>query len=234
MTFGLIKSIIEENLIESYKDEKSFKRAMNEFKHNILAHKEISKIYSLYDDLSKPQGLNEQDAKEFVSEGISLIQKLLPKVKLPKLMGESSVQNKYQIIDDLVYIENRISLTERMDLKKKLCKVITESEKTQKETIQIPLTTMVKIANQTVQKYIENLDESSKKELFELLKEDDSSLKTKFEELKEKALEKLSPIANSENDSETRQKIEETISKIREDKFSQINFLKLKRLEQSI
>lgn len=234
MTFGLIKSIIEENLIESYKDEKSFKRAMNEFKQNILAHKDISKVYSLYDDLSKPQGLNEQDSKEFVSEGIYLIQKLLPKIKLPKLIGESSVENKYKTIDDLVYIESKISLNERLDLKKKLCKTISESQEKQKDAIQIPLTTMVKIANQTVQKYIENLDESSKKELFELLKEDDSSLKSRFEDLKQKALEKLSPIADLEKDIDTKQKIEETINKIKGDNFSQINFLKLKRLEQSI
>ena len=58
MTFGQIKSIIEQNLLESYKDEKRFKQAIREFKQNILENKTISKIYSLYDDLSSPQGLN--------------------------------------------------------------------------------------------------------------------------------------------------------------------------------
>jgi len=234
MTFGLIKSIIEENLLESYKDEKSFKKAMNEFKQNILNHKEISKIYSLYDDLSKPQSLSEQDAKEFVSEGISLIQKLLPKVKLPKIVGESKVENKYKTIDELVYIENKVSILERMELKKKLYKLMTESQKSSKETIQIPLSTMVKIANQTVQKYVENLDENSKKELFEILKEDSTELQNKFDNLKESAISKLTPMMESESDSETKSKLQETISKIQIDTFTQLNFLKLKKLTESL
>ena len=104
MTFGLIKSIIEESLLESYKDEKSFKKAMNEFRHNVLNNKDISKVYALYDDLSKSQGLSQEDAKEFVSEGISLIQKLLVNIKLPKIVGESKVQNKYKLIDELVFV----------------------------------------------------------------------------------------------------------------------------------
>ena len=52
MTFGEVKSIIEESLIESYKDQKNFKKVMNEFHHNVLTNKSISKLYSLYDDLT--------------------------------------------------------------------------------------------------------------------------------------------------------------------------------------
>ena len=76
MTFGKIKSIIENNLIESYRDEKELKKSLREFRHNVLNNKNISKLYSLYDQLSTPQGLNESEAKDFVEEGINLIQKL--------------------------------------------------------------------------------------------------------------------------------------------------------------
>jgi hypothetical protein len=40
----------------------------------------MSKLYSLYDQLTTPQGLNESDAKDFLEEGISLIQKLIPSI----------------------------------------------------------------------------------------------------------------------------------------------------------
>ena len=59
MTFGQIKSIIENSLIESYQNEKDFKKSLKEFKHNVLSNKAMSKIYSLYDQLSKPQNLSE-------------------------------------------------------------------------------------------------------------------------------------------------------------------------------
>ena len=75
MTFGQIKSIIENNLLESYKNEQEFKKSLKEFKHNVLNNKNMSKLYSLYDQLTTPQGLTETDAKDFLEEGITLIQK---------------------------------------------------------------------------------------------------------------------------------------------------------------
>jgi hypothetical protein len=234
MTFGLIKSIIEENLLESYKDEKSFKKSINEFKHNILNNTNLSKLYSLYDDLSTPQGLSEEDAKEYLSEGITLIRSILPKVKLPKIIGESSVKNKYKFIDELVYDGIHVSLNERVQMKKKIVNKIQENKKLTESIINIPITSMVKIANQTVQSYLDNLDEASKKDLFEIIKEDSTELESKFNSLKQIALEKLNPIMENEDDDETKKRLEETILKINEDKFSQINFLRLKKLTESI
>ena len=84
MTFGQIKSLIEKNLLESYNNEAAFKKSLREFKHNVLNNKSISKVYSLYDQLSTPQGLSESDAKEFIEEGVNLLQRILPTIKLPK------------------------------------------------------------------------------------------------------------------------------------------------------
>jgi uncharacterized protein YerC len=234
MTFGLIKSIIEKNLLETYKDEKSFKRAINEFRHNILNNKDMSKIYSLYDDLSKSQGLNQEDAKEFVSEGIYLIQKLLPKIKLPKIVGESKVENKYKLIDELVYTNSIINLTERVQIRKQLVKNIQESVKPTIDNINIPISSMVKIANQTINSYLETLDEESRKEFFEIIKEDTTELETKFNSLKEGSINKLTLLMESENDSDIKVKLKETISKIQEDSFNQINLLKLRKLNKSL
>lgn len=234
MTFGLLKSIVENSLIESYKDEKLFKKSLLEFKQNILNNKDISKVYSLYDELSSHKGFSEQDARDFVSEGIQMIQQILPQIKLPKLMSETKVQNRYQDIDDLVYMSKKIDLNDRLNLKKKLYKNLSESVSLAKEPINIPLSSMVRVANQTVQNYIENLDEKTRKEFFEIIKEDSDSLETKFNSLKEKTIEKLSPVLEKETDFDTKEKIQETINKIQNDKFSQINFLRLKKLEESI
>lgn len=234
MTFGLLKSIVENSLIESYKDEKLFKKSLLEFKQNILNNKDISKVYSLYDELSSHKGFSEQDARDFVSEGIQMIQQILPQIKLPKLMSETKVKNRYQDIDDLVYMSKKIDLNDRLNLKKKLYKNLSESVSLAKEPINIPLSSMVRVANQTVQNYIENLDEKTRKEFFEIIKEDSDSLETKFNSLKEKTIEKLSPVLEKETDFDTKEKIQETINKIQNDKFSQINFLRLKKLEESI
>ena len=109
MTFGQIKTIIENQLIESYKDGKEFKQSLKEFKEDVLDNKNISKLYSLYTDLSTPQGLSEQDAYEFIKEGIDLIQKTLPKVNLPKGNIKES-KNNYKSIDELVYVDQTCHL----------------------------------------------------------------------------------------------------------------------------
>ena len=232
MTFGKIKSIIENRLIESYKDEKEFKKSLKEFKHNVLNNKTMSKLYSLYDQLSTPQGLNESDAKDFLEEGISLIQKLLTNVKLPRTISES-VGNNYSDIDSLVY-SNKLNLLERVNSKKNIVSVLTSPKNVVKESINIPLKSMVKIANQTLTNYIENLDESSKKEFLQIMSEDTKILEDKFETIRESAITKLNSLLENEQEFELKTKLSETIDRLKNEKFDQLNFLKLKTLEESI
>ena len=232
MTFGKIKSIIENNLIESYRDEKDFKKSLKEFKHNVLSNKTMSKLYSLYDQLSTPQGLNESDAKDFLEEGISLIQKLIPNIKTPSTLSES-VENKYSDIDALVYT-NKLDLLERVKSKKNITKVLTSTNGIVKESINIPLKSMVRIANQTLSNYIETLDESSKKEFIQIMTEDSASLENKFETIRESAINKLKIILEKEEEFELKTKLSETIDRLKVEKFDQLNFLKLKNLEESI
>ena len=231
MTFGQVKSIIENSLIESYKNEREFKQSLREFKHNVLSNKTMSKVYSLYDQLSTPQGLSESDAKDYLEEGINLIQRLLGGIKLPKTISESV--NKYSEIDTLVYL-NKVSLSERVSAKKNIVKVLTSEKKTVKESINIPVKSMVNIANQTLRNYIENLSENDKKEFFQIISEDTKTLETKFETLRESTINKLNTILENEQEFEIKTKISETIDRIKNEKFDQLNFLKLKNLENSI
>jgi hypothetical protein len=232
MTFGTIKSLIEKNLLESYKNETEFKKTLREFKHNVLNNKAMSKAYAIYDQLSSPQGLTEQDAKDFIEEGISLLNKILPSIKLPITLSEKT-ENNYTEIDTLVYSQG-VNLLERVNAKKNILKVITSTKESIKESIHIPISSMVAVANQTVNNYILNLDENSKKEFFQIVSEDAKTLETKFETIKESAISKLTALQNSEDSQDIKTKISETIDKVKSEKFDQLNFLKLKNLEESI
>lgn len=231
MTFGQIKSLIEKNLLESYKSETEFKKSLREFKQNVLNNKSISKVYNLYDQLSTPQGLNESEAKEFIEEGVNLLQRILPSIKMPKSF-EQEVKNNYSDIDTLVYTK-KISISERIQAKKNIIETL-KQKKNIKESINIPVTSMVKIANQTLRNYIETMDESSKKEFFQIVSEDNKNLENKFEELKTSAISKLENILENESENDVKTKINETIGKLKEEKFDQLNFLKLKNLESSL
>jgi hypothetical protein len=93
---------------------------------------------------------------------------------------------------------------------------------------------MVAVANQTIRNYIQTLDENSKKEFFQIISEDTSVLETKFETIRESAISKLKDILDKEEAQDMKSRISETIDKIKIEKFDQLNFLKLKNLEESI
>jgi hypothetical protein len=232
MTFGQIKTTIENNLLESYKKEDQFKKTLKEFKHNVLSNKSMSRLYSLYDQLSTPSGLTEMESKEFLEEGVKLIQLILPSIKLPKTLTNIS-ENRYSDIDTLVYSKS-INLKERIESKIKILSILQDNKKQITESIKIPISSMIKIANQKISGYIETLNEDTKKELISILSEDVKSLESKFYLLRESTISKLKILESNETDSESKIKILETIEKIKEDKFDQINYFRLKSLEESI
>jgi hypothetical protein len=231
MTFGQIKSIIEKNLVESYKDSSTFKQTLKEFKHNVLNNKSFSKVYSIYDDLNTPQGLSENDAKEFLEESVNVIRHLLENTSLPK-NGEKAA-NIYQNIDNLVYFEN-VNIHERLSSKKMLIDNLMLTTKGLNESPKIPLKSMVSIANQTIGKYIESLDEATKKEVFYILASKNEDLEIEYTTLKESTINKLKVLLNKQEESDIQSKINETIERIEIEKFDQVNYVKLKRLEESI
>jgi len=232
MTFGQIKTSIENNLLESYKSNSDFKKILREFKSNILNDKTMSKLYSLYDQLSSPQNLSEQEAKDFLSEGVNLIQSIVPTLRETRSIRDL-VENNYKDIDTLVY-SNNVNISDRVSARKNILNILTTEKENVKESINIPLNSMVKIGNQTINNYLETLDESSKKELIKVISEDTEKLKVKYDLLKEMTLDKLSKIKEQDIDSETKNKVLEAITKVEEEQFSQINYIKLKNLEQSI
>lgn len=232
MTFGEVKSVIEESLIQSYKDSKNFKNVLKEFHHNILTNKGLSKLYSLYDDLTTEKGFSESEAKEYLEEGISTIKSILKESKLPKFSAKK-IDNKYKNLDTLAYNKN-INISERITAKKNLLENLMKSSSNSAESINLPLTSMVSIANQTMKSFVETMDEGTKKEFFKVLKSDQNDLEKEFTTLKENTIKKLETLLENQKEFELKTKISETIDRLKLEEFNQMNFLKISSLEKSI
>jgi hypothetical protein len=231
MTFGQIKSAIEKSLVESYKNQSNFKKTLREFKHNILENKSFSKLYSIYDDLYKPQGLSKEDAELFLNEGIEIVRHLVDKTQLPNGVGIS--ENVYSDLDNLVYFKN-VNLSERVQSKKRIIETLMKTKTNVNETVKIPLKSMVNIANQTVQSYLETLDESTKVEVFHLMATSKDDLEKEFQTIKESTIEKLVVISEKESEKDMKTKLNETIEKIKSENFDLMNYIRLKQLKDSI
>ena len=100
--------------------------------------------------------------------------------------------------------------------------------------INIPISSMISVANNTIKHYIENLNEAEQKELIKFLNTDEKELKVKFENLKENVVNKLNVIKESEKDSDVITRIDETINTVSSEKYDKLNYFKLSDLNDNL
>jgi hypothetical protein len=238
MKFGILKSKIENVLLESYAKD-TFKNEIKNFKKLVLENKNISKLFYLYDELNSPKGLNESYAREYINECIKMYENTVNKitqsdlVKLKTWVGNKPVDNLYENIDTLFSTD---VLTIESKLKSR--NVITESLKklpiTKSNSIELPLSTMVSVANKTIKSYINSLNESDKQELIKLLSEDDSKLTSEFDTIKNVVVTKLTEMKNASTDKSMQNRIDETLSKVISEKYDKLTYFKLKNLSENL
>lgn len=232
MKFGEIKTIIENNLVDSVKDKKVFKENIQNFKKHFLNDSKLSKLYLIYGDLSKPRGLNEEEANRYLNEGVNWARTLIKEAKIP-LIKNNLNKNDYELIDALVY-ETSKTIDESLDVKTKALSVLQTKPKEDINRINIPISSMIKVSNEKIKEHLNSMDESSKAEIISLLSENKEDLKSNFTLLKEDTITKLKNIKNSEKDLNLGKKLEETIDKVSNEKFDILNYYMLKKLNQSL
>ena len=238
MKFGLLKSKIENVLIESYK-KNTFKEEMKIFKKLVIENKNISKLFFLYDELSSPKGLEESVASEFMLESIIRYENLINKIEPKKLnelqnwVTKVTCENKYNDIDNL-FSQEVVDFDVRLKSKKTIKEGLKSIPTTKKSEVKLPLSTMVNVANRTISNYIETLEESDKKELINLLSSDSADLEKEFEQIKEDVVKKLTTLKESVEDNETKTKVDETLEKINSEKFDKLSYFKLKNLKETL
>jgi len=241
MKIGILKSRVEKLLSESY-SKGTFKDEIKNFNRNVLSNKNISKLFFLYDELSENKGYNQKLAEDFVFESITMFENILNKTdkrdieKLKKWVIGVNSHNQYSDIDNLFYgSQDVLHLENKVRSKSVIIETLKKTPiNSDKEVINLPLSSMVKVANNTIESFISDLNESEKKELNSLLKQDESKLKENFQSLKEDAVVKLVVILEKENDENVKKTISETIDNIKIKKFDRLEYFRLKNLVDSI
>ena len=236
--FGLLKSKIEKLMLESYSN-KTLKDELKNFKKYVLEDKNISKLFYLYDELNSNKGLNESVVDDYIHECITIYENTINKVKdstivkLNKWVNEIKSNNEYSHIDDL-FSTDVLTIESRILGKKSIREKLKKKPQPKKQVMNLPISTMVNVANKTISNYVDSLNESEKKELMNFLKSDDKELETKFENLKEEVKEKLNSLKENSSDSETKQRIEETLEKVISEKYDKFTYFKIKNLNENI
>lgn len=235
---GELKSKIEKYLTESYK-KNNLKDNLFVFEELVLKNKNISKIFYLYDELKQPKGLSESLANEFIFESITAYENLINKVtptqirEIKAWVGHVKCENKYKNIDDL-FSKNVLTLENKIKSKKVILESLKSKGQTQKEIINVPLKSMVNVANKTIDSFLSSLNENERKELKVLLSTPKETLIENYNKEKKIVLEKLSNKKQNETDKETINTIDQVLSKIQTESFSELNYYKLKNLNEGL
>lgn len=238
--FGNIKSAIETKLIKEY-NTINFAKSMKFFKKTVLENKELSQMFFLYDELSKPKGMDKELANDYLNESVDLLKRLIEKnsTKIQELVewiDGIEVENNYSDVDTLVYLKSAVNLEKVVESKKNIRTVLTSTNRQEKitENVNIPLSSMMKIVTNTFNKEYSTISEEEKNELKELLSYSKKDIQNKFVELKEDVTNKLNNKLEESEDLEIKEKISQTISKINESKPELISLYKLKQLSEGL
>ncbi len=239
MEFGILKTRIEESLVKSYTN-KGIKKDMFLFNELVLENKSIARLYFLYDELSENKNLDDVVASEFINESVKIynqISKEISKNSLKEInmwVGHIKCENRYKDVDNL-FSKNIISLEDKLKSKSSIMETLKNKKESLTETkLDLPLEKIVDVANKTVNDYLSKLDESEKKNILKVLKEDDSKLEIEFNVIKESVITRLNNLKKDESDTEVVSTIQETISKVEKESYTKDNYLKLKKLNNTI
>jgi|TARA_R110002153_G_scaffold195476_1_gene348853 hypothetical protein len=241
--FGQIKSNIESLMTKSY-GKNSFKTNMKSFKSHIIENEKLAKAYFLYDELSKKKGLSKDIVDDYVNECVETIKVILTtestKLKEVNMWVSEGLKtnsdNNYTNIDTVVYSSSIKNLEKVLECKNTIKKLLGESEEVSKvtESVNIPLSSMLKIATNTFNREYGDISEEEKKELKNLLSLSKTELAEEITISKSIVLEKLSEKVNESNDEDLNNRVNETINRINKSEISLTSLYKLKQLEHGL
>lgn len=240
--FGEIKSKVEQISVDLF-GKNDFTKFMKEFKSNILENKDLTEIFYIYDDLSSKKGLSKDIATDYVNESIEYCQILIEnnKKSLSKLTEwvskfDVNTPNNYKNIDTIVYNTSIRDLETVLESKKNILRnIISEEPKREiKESVNLPLSTMVKVAEENLKSELSTLSESDKKELVSISSLSKEELETEFNILKESVISNLKVSLNESKEQDIQMMINQTISKISDSKCTHYDLYKLRKLHQGL
>ena len=240
--FGEIKSKVEQISVDLFgKDD--FTKFMRGFKSNILENKDLTEMFYIYDDLSSKKGLSKDIATDYVNESVEYCQILIENNKsslnkLTKWVSQYKVDspNNYKNIDSIVYGNSIRDLETVLECKKNIISTIIseETKKQIKESVNLPLSTMVKVAEENLKGEISNRTESEKNELVYISSLSKDELETEFNSLKESVISNLKGSLNESKEDEIKTMIGQTITKISDSKCTHYDLYKLRKLNQGL
>jgi hypothetical protein len=207
---------------------------MKFFKNELLENKSFKRLYFIYDTLKENKSLDKEIAEYLVDDLSKEVKSLQLSEwfvnKITKWTKGIVKENNYTIIDDLIYGDD-LKPERKSIAKKNIVESLTKSPIVKESKKIVPISTMLKIANNNIEKTLSELNESDREEVISTLKK--KPTKEEFESIKESTIQKLERLI-SESDEEIKQTLVETKNRIQSTEFNKKEFIKLEQLNKGL
>lgn len=232
MKFGIIKSLVESKLIKSFGNNTLTNdlKILNKF---LKEEKNFKELMYVYDTLSEQKGLDKETATYFVEEikskssGKKLSDNFLKRFK--SWTKEIVTENHYENIDDFLFSDLK-EIDKVAKSKKNIIESISKTKVVEsKSEKNLPISSILKIANQNIQKHLETLSESERNEVIDFVKNG----KDKFEFLKQQTIEKLEQMMEGSEQS-LKSNLLETKNRLSNTEYSKEELTKLVKLNKGL
>ena len=103
--FGLLKTKIENVLLESYAND-TFKNELKTFKKLVIENNNISKLFYLYDELSSPKSLSESYCNDYINflHGLDIIRRLILDENISDSKSRYEVKKEIDKLNKMIFI----------------------------------------------------------------------------------------------------------------------------------
>jgi hypothetical protein len=148
-------------------------------------------------------------------------------------IGHLKSENRYVDVDNL-FTSDVTKLEEKVKSKQNILTNLMDVQKVNELRSNVSLSNLMEVANKTVNDYLNTLSESEKNEIKKIMTEDENKLEIEFNFIKENSITRLNNLKLNESDSDVINTIDQTISKIENETFNKISYVKLKKLNEDI
>lgn len=243
--FGKIKTKILKKLTESYSSQN--KSEMKTILKTIKENKDFTEMYLFYEEIEGKYFEDKDTAKLYVEELNSILKTKSKNISkfcntLNEKLGELEINENelYTTLDNLLEDDTLSNIDKKVIAKKKLVEHLTtkkELKESENETYTSNENLLhAVLANNFNVLYTNNLTESQKEELKNILTMSVDDLESKTTELKESILSKVSEILNesTSDDSNLTDKLNGVQKEVKEMETSKYNYHRLTELKNGL
>lgn len=207
--------------------------------------KTFAELYYIYNDLTENKGISTDLVNDYVNESVEysqiLVENNLNELKrinswINKINLHGGSENLYEMVDNVIYNNSIKNLENILESKKQISKILSTPKKTStiKESINLPLETMLKVANTKLNEEITNLTETEKSDIKEIVSMTKVELENRMENLKESIIGNLKVKINESTENDLKNTIEKTVIKIQNSPVDFYNYYKLRQLQEGL